>query len=260
MEIDALDARFAEKLDKLASDAFNAGRLETARKTYSVLVLLQPENKSAKENLERAVKAIEEQGDPIKSKIAAAMLSEVWFKLGAGRKEDAKAQAQSLASKYPDTEMGKEAAGLVARDFAAPKQEEVATLALSFKKVMETKPVTANPVSSKPVVGASSSVLRVDVGALQKEAESWAEKLDKNALAGEFQTSVKKGKEFFSKATPGAEGNQENIARALEQFIKAETLHARIQNENLSNAELAAQSQESGMLHYACLKMTLLSR
>ena len=262
-EVDALDANFAAKLDRLASEACDAGRLETARKTYALLAALQPDNHKAKEGLEKTSKAIEERGDPVKSRIGAAMLSEIWFKIGTGKKDEAKALAQALAAKYPDTEMGKEALGLVEREFAAPKRDEVSLLTEKLKTEGEKKSVVARavPSSASPSATASAALdCRIDVDTAQKAADEQVKKLAKETLVPEFAACLKRGKELHSKAMPGSDGNQANLARALEQFIKADSLYARIEGENLSTGELAAQSQESRMLHYACLKMTLLSR
>lgn len=265
VELDAADAKMADKLTKLAADSFDAGQYETAREAFHRLMILQPENPKWKENLEKCTKAIEERGDPIKSKIAAAALSEIWFRLGIGEKNKAKELAQNLSSRFSDTLPGKEAAALIERDFAAPKVEDVAQLTEKLKsdnaaKIAATsKPVTpAVPASVPSTVKPGAG--RVDVEAAQRLADEETKKLGKDALIPAFKDAHKKGKEFYAKATPGSEGNQENIARALDQFIKADSLYARIEAEQLSTPELAAEQQEVGMLHYACLKMTILAR
>lgn len=249
-EIDALDAKFAEKLTKLGQEAFDAGKFDTAKKSYTLLVALQPDNAKAKEALDKTNKAMEERGDPIKAKIAAALLSEIWFKLGLGKKEEAKTLAQNLSSKYPETETGKEATVLLEKDFAVPKADELAQLNERIKQAAAAKPVTPSPAAAG---------VRVDVEATQRAAEEMTKKLPKDGLVPAFTDAYKKGKEFYSKATPGTAGNQENIAKALEQFIKADALYLRIESEQLTNEELAAQSRDSGLLHYACLKMTILT-
>lgn len=264
IELDALDTKLAEKLAKLAVEALDAGQLETAKQAFDSWLTLQPDSDKAKDGMEKTKKALDERGDPIKSKLAAASLSEVIFQLGIGEKAKAKELAQALASKYPDTEPGKDAAGMIERDFAAPKQDEIAKLTEKVKKeikkpkpppavVSTTTPNTPN-TPAKVVAGP-----RVDVDAFQKTAEEDTKKLAKDALVPAFKDAHKKGKEFFSKATPGSEGNQDNIAKALEQLIKADSLYTRIENEKMSTPELAAIAKEVGQLHYSCLKMTILS-
>lgn len=266
IELDALDAKYAEKLGKVGADALEAGQLETARQAFSALLVLHPGDAKGKEGLDKAVKALEERGDPVKSKIAAAALSEVWFKLGIGERDKAKELAQALSSNYGDTEPGKEAAALIERNFAAPKHDEVAKLTEklkqeSAKKIAVAPKPPSTSVSATPGAAPAKAAAgpRVDVDATQKLAEEETKKLSKDALIPAFKDAHKKGKECYSKATPGSEGNQDNIAKALEQFIKADSFYTRIENENMSTEELAANAKEVGMLHYACLKMTILA-
>ena len=266
IDLDALDAKYADKLGKVGTDAFDAGQLETARQAFSALLVLRPSDAKGKEGLDKAAKALEERGDPVKSKIAAASLSEVWFKLGIGELDKAKELAQTLSSNYGDTEPGKEAAALIERNFAAPKHDEVAKLTEklkqeSAKKIAAAPKTPSTTVTSSPGTAPAKAAggPRVDVDATQKLAEEDAKKMSKDALIPAFKDAHKKGKEHYAKATPGSEGNQDNIAKALEQFIKADSLYTRIENENMSTEELAANAKEVGMLHYACLKMTILA-
>src|ERR1043165_1341072 len=78
MEIDALDQKLADKLQKIAAEAIELGRLETARQALTSLLILQPDNAKVKEGLEKVNKAIQDRGDPVRTKIAAAMLTEMW--------------------------------------------------------------------------------------------------------------------------------------------------------------------------------------
>lgn len=264
IELDALDTKLAEKLIKLAVEALDAGQLETAKQAFESVISLTPDSDKAKDGLEKTKKALDERGDPVKSKLAAASLSEVLFQLGIGEKTKAKELAQNLALKYSDTEPGKEAAGMIERDFEAPKHDEIKLLTEKVKK--EAKKVAAAP---KPPPAVTSSHVstpvkpvggpRVDVDAYQKTAEEDTKKLSKDALVPAFKDAHKKGKEHFAKATPGSEGNQDNIAKALEQLIKADSLFTRIDNEKMATPELMAIAKEVGQLHYSCLKMTILS-
>lgn len=260
-ELDALDTKFAEKLEKLGTEALEAGRLEAARRSFALLDALQPGNEKAKAALTKIDKSLEARGDPVKGRIASAMLSEVWYLAGSGKKSEAKTLAQTLMTNYADTAMGKEATALLERDFAAPKQEELAQLTVKAQEEVAIGPaanITAAP-GTKGATPGTAAAPRVDVASVQKSAEITAKSIAKEALAATFSECVKKGKEFYSKATPGTEGNQENVAKALEQFIKADALYVRIEEEKLSTEELAAAARDSQLLHYACLKMTVLS-
>lgn len=265
IELDAMDAKLAEKLQKLADEALEAGQLDTAKQAYGSVVVLQPDNTKAKEGLDKATAAIAERGDPVKSKVASAMLSEMWYKLGVGQKDEAKEQAKALSVRYGDTEYGKEAAGLLDRDFAPPKKEEVAKLSKKVKdQAAKTvaKPVAATtpkPNDPPKTVASAAPKTGVDVDAVEKAAEEETKKMAKDALVPAFKDSHAKGKAFYKNATPGSEGNQSNVAKALEQFIRAESLYVRIENEKLSTPELTGEAKEASMLHYACLKMTILA-
>ncbi len=266
IELDALDTKLAEKLQKLGDEALEAGQLETARQAYAAVVVLLPENVKAKESLEKTTTAITERGDPVKSKVAAAMLAEVWYKLGIGKRDEATVTAKALSARFNDTEFGSEAAALLERDFAAPKKDEVAKLSLKLKEqnakiLASAKPVT--PVGTTPSTtdtrpSTESARRGVDVEAVEKAADEDTKKMAKDALVPAFKDAHQKGKSFYSKATPGSAGNQENVAHALEQFIKAESIYQRIESENLSDGDLAAISKESSMLRYGCMKMTIL--
>ncbi len=271
IELDALDAKLAEKMHKLADEAADAGQLDTAKQAYGSVLVLQPDNAKAKDGLEKVMAALAERGDPVKSKIASATASEMWYKLGIGQKDEAKEKAKELSEKYGDTEFGKEAAGLLERDFAPPKKEEIAKASEKLKK-QNAKVAVAKPAPPSPTPGPGTSPSvppkppantgpksGVDVAAVEKAAEADAKKMSKDALVPAFKDACTKGKSFYQNATPGSENNQINVAKALEQFIRADALYGRIETENLSTPELAAMIKESSMLHYACLKMTILA-
>jgi len=270
--LDELDTKLAGKLQTLATDALEAGQLETAKQAFSALIALQPDNAKAKEGLDKATKALEEKGDPVRAKVAQAMLSEMWYSLGSGKKDDATELAKRLSNQFKDTEWGKEAAGLLDRDFAAPAKNEVADLAKKLKEQAAKKPAktapatvstTATNVPGTGSTGAKSPSAAahpgVDVEALEKAADVETAKMPKTGLVPAFIAAHDKGKDFYTKATPGSEGNQENVKSALEQFIRCASLYERIDAEKLSTEELAQREKNASMLRYACMKMTILS-
>ena len=266
MELDTLDVKLAERVQKVAEEAFEAGQLETAKQAYTAWVVLAPDNPKSKEGFDKVTAALLERGDPVRSKVASAMLTEVYYKFGVGQKSEAVQKAKELSNQYSDTEYGKEAAGLLERDFSAPKKEEVAQLAQKVKeknaRLVSLKPapsVSSSSSSSSSSHASSSSPNKgVDVEATEKMADEETKKMAKTALVPAFTKACKDGQLSYSKATPGSEGNQENVAHALENFIKAESLYQRIETENLINEDLAELSKKASMLRYACLKMTIL--
>jgi Tfp pilus assembly protein PilF len=271
VELDVVDQKLAAKIQSIATDALDAGQLETAKQAFNAWTVLQPNNAKAKEGLEKVNKAIDDRGDPVKAKVAQAMLSEMWYKLGTGKKDEASDLAKRLSKKYGETEWGKEADELLARDFATPKDDDVLVLA---KKLKEQNAKKAKPASKTETPASSSSSPKtstpsasvasapsggLDVEALEKAADEATKKLSKDALVSTFVESHQKGKTFYSKATPGSEGNQENVSKALDQFIKCASLYVRIENEKLNTEELAAKEKDASMLRYACMKMTILA-
>jgi len=267
MEIDALDQKLADKLIKIGTDALDTGRADTAKSAFTSLLAIQPENAKAKDGLEKAVKALKDRSNPIKTKIAAAMLTETWYKIGIGKKDDAVTLAKSLSQKYGDTEWGKEAAGLIERDFAAPKKEEVAELAQKLKDPSAKPPETPKTPGSPSVAAVIPTTAPnakpkagLDVEALSKAADADTLKMPKDGLVTAFVDAHKAGKALYAKATPGVEGNQENLTKALEHFVKAESIFTRIESEKLLDDSVAESAKEVGMLRYACMKMTILAR
>lgn len=268
MELETLDTKLADRLQKVADDAYDAKQLETAKQAYSALVVLLPNSAKAKEGLEKVTAALTERGDPIKSKVASAMLSEMWYKLGIGKKTEAKQQAKDLSTQFAETEYGKEASDLLARDFSAPDKEEVKQLAKKYTastvKAVATKPATPStsdssaPSTAKVTAPASAPNNAVDVTSVEHNADEETKKMAKSALVPAFTDAYKKGKAHYQSATPGSDGNQVHVAAALESFIKAESIYQRIETENLVNDEVAAMSKEASMLRYGCMKMTIL--
>jgi hypothetical protein len=70
------------------------------------VLAISPTHEKAKAGLEKAEKAIEERGDPVKSKIAAAMLAEIFYLVGTDKKDEAKKMATDVASRHADTAAG----------------------------------------------------------------------------------------------------------------------------------------------------------
>lgn len=164
--------------------------------------------------------------------------------------------------------MGKEASGLIERDFAAPTSEEIVLAAKEAKEKSKKKPKVVASIAPPPSTGskptpppaASVAVKQgLDVEALEKSADAETAALAKTALIPTFTAAHDKGKDHYTKATPGSEGNQENVSKALEQFIRCASLYQRIEKENMTTEDLAARAKNASMLHYACLKMTILS-
>lgn len=280
LRIAEADQKLIARLLPLAEDALSAGQLETALDTYTLVLSLAPEHPKAKEGAAQARAQIEKRGDPVKAKIAEATLAEIWYQLGIGKRTEAAQMARDLSSRFGETAAGKEAADLLARDFSAPKKEEALALkkklaeahaqavkADQASRTASTTPASSQPVSStpatsntpaKPVPTAKSKAL-VDLDALEKSAGDETKALAKDKVVPTFGDAFKKGLDFYSKAAPGTEGNQENLAKALEQFLRCETLYARIETDGLSTPQLEKDQQQASMLRYGCMKMVVLS-
>jgi tetratricopeptide (TPR) repeat protein len=268
MDIKQTDQKYADKLSTLAYSAMNDGQLDTAKAAYQTVLALNPTNEEARKNLDDVQRRIEARGDPIKSKIAAAGMSEVYYQLGVGAKDEARKLAHEISHKFADTSFGKDAQHLldcnfdlsktIGADIAAAKQE---IQQIRMAAVKAPAPVSTPGPNSKPapVASSTSSQVAVDIDAVEKKATDDAKKMAKDKLVSTFGDTFKKGKEFYSKATPGSEGNQKNVASALEQFICCEALYLRIDEEKMITADLEAQEKDASMLRYACMKMTILS-
>jgi len=262
IQISAADQKLVDKLLPLADEAFADDQLETARSAYSSILALKPTHDKAAAGLEKTEKAIEARGDPVKGRIAAAMLTEVFYNFGVGKKDEATKMAQEIVAKHGDTAAGKEAQQLLTNNFEPPKDMD-AQLA-EAKKQMKEQAERAKKISAKPPVGGPATGPRppatgVDVDGMEKVAMDDAKKCAKDALVSTFKDSYTKGKDFYSKATPGSEGNQKNVAGALEQFIRCESFFMRIEDEKLANDDVAQMEKQASMLRYACMKMTILS-
>ncbi|MGD0088335.1 MAG: hypothetical protein ABSE73_00255 [Planctomycetota bacterium] len=265
IQISDADQKLVPKLILVADEALEGGQLETARQAYAAIVALAPGNEKAKEGLDKAEKAIAARGDPVKAKIAAAMLAEIYYYVASGDKAKATEKAQEAKSKHPDTAAGREAAELLANKFEPPKNldAQIAEAKRQLKAQAAKKPAPPPPATGTtpsavaPVV--PSGPPPVDVDALEKTAAEDAKKLPKNQLVGAFKEAFAKGKESFAKATPGTEGNQKNLHAALEQFIRCEALFMRLEEEKLATDDVAAMQKQAGMSRYSCMKMTILA-
>lgn len=262
----AADNKLIDKLLPLADEALENEQLETARSAYASIVALKPTHEKAKEGLDKAEKALAARGDPIKARLAGAMLAEVFYDVGIGKFDDATKMAQDIVSKHGGTAAAKEAEQLLANNFAPPKnidaqvaeaKKQLKEQAAKAKKATATKPPpSSGSVSTAPVVVQAPAV---DVDAIEKTATEDAKKVAKAGLVQALKDTFAKGKEFYKNATPGSEGNQKNVASALEEFIRCEQLFLRIDAEKLITPEVSTLEKQASMLRYACMKMTILS-
>ncbi len=265
------DLELQKKLLALAQDAKDSGHIDTAYETFQLVLARWPENKTAKLAALEVKADLDKRGDPVKSKIAEAMLSEVWYFLGVGKKADAKRMAQELSQKYARLAAGKEAFKLLADKFQAPKSDD--TLALKKEliavakkrrakaRAATTAPKTSTPstVSASPVSHHASAPL-VDLEALEKTVSTETDSIAKSQLSSAFKAAFEKGMGYYRKSAPGMEDNQKNLGLALEQFVKCESLYLRFEKAGLKNPELEKQQQQASMLRYACMKMAILNQ
>ena len=256
LDIKQADQKLSDKLAALAGNAANEAQLDTAKSAYQAVLALNPANEDAKKHLDDVQQKIDARGDPVKAKIAAAGLSEVWYKFGNGKKDEARTLAEDISKKFSDTPFGKEASKLVDCNFDLSKTitQDIAEAKVQMKEVAK-KPASSTP--SQPSTRAPTG--GVDIDGVERVATDEAKALAKDKVVPTFLDTFKKGKDFYSKATPGSEGNQKNVASALEQFIRCESLYMRIDQEKLMTPEVEADEKDASMLRYACMKMTILS-
>jgi hypothetical protein len=269
LQISEADQKLVVKLLPVADEAFDDEQYETARAAYQSILTVAPAHDKAREGLEKTEKALAARGDPVKAKIAAAMLAEVFYLAGSGKKDDAGKMAQDLVGRHGETAAGKEASGLLARSFAPPANldAELAAAKLQLKEQQQkavaaakraaaVKTTTTTTAPDKTYVVAAPPV---DVDALERTAMEDAKKLPKDQLAPAFKDAYAKGTAAFANAKPGTEGNQKNLHAALEQFIRCEALYMRLEEEKLASAEIAQMQKQVGASRYSCMKMTILS-
>jgi Tfp pilus assembly protein PilF len=270
LEIAQADQKLADKMLALGDRALADEQLDTAKASFAAVVALTPTNEKAREKLAQTERAIAARGDPVKARIAAATLSEVWYHIGNKKQDEAVKLANDLTARFGNTPAGQEAAQLLATNFDVSKDihgqlASVKKELVEKQKKLAARPPTPPPSSTGPTVSKPVSVVRpagphVDVEAVEKTAAEEARKLPNDRLVAVFQEHVTKGKEFYSKATPGTEGNQKNLALALEQFIHSEAVYLRLEEQKLLTAQLEEDEKQASMLRYACMKMTILTQ
>ncbi len=260
LDIKLADQKLSDKLAALATNAANESQLDTAKSAYQAVLALNPANEDAKKHLDDVQHKIDARGDPVKAKIAAAGLSEVWYQFGNGKKDDARKLAEEISSKFADTPFGKEAAKLVECNFDLSKTltQDIAEAKVQFKEAAK-KPTPVTPTTTSTAPSTKSPQAGVDIDAVERTATEEAKALAKDKIVPTFLDTYTKGKSFYTKATPGSEGNQKNVASALEQFIRCEALYMRIDQEKLMTPEVEDHEKDASMLRYACMKMTILS-
>lgn len=262
LEISLADQKLLDKLLPLADEALEEEQYGIARTAYASILALQPAHEKAKLGLEKAQNALDARGDPIKARLAASMLSEVFYFNGIGDKAKAAKMAQDLTARHADTGPGKEAAELLANNFEPPKNLDVrmAEMKQEIKKINKPKAAAAKPVSSvsSTAPAATAPGAPVDVDATEKLATEEARKLSKDALVSAYKDAYTKGKATFAKATPGSEGNQKNLHEALKHFIHCEQLYLRIDEAKLGTPEIERMQKDASTCRYSCMKMTIL--
>jgi hypothetical protein len=225
-----------------------------------------PDSAQARAGAARARKLLQERGDPIQAKLSDAMLQEIYYLAGAGKKDEARTMSQELSQRFAGTSAGREAKDLMANNFGPPRKEDA--LALKRKLQCRTKPAADGAVATaaktgpaaKTDVPAAKPKSSMDLDALEAAASSEAAKLPKDGLATAFADAYKEGQAWYSKAAPGTEGNQANLLKAIEQFLRCEALFARLQTEGLADVDLQKQLQQVSMLKYGSLKMVVLAQ
>ena len=257
------DAALLKKLVALADSALEEGNLDTADEVYKLILARWPDHANARSGSKRTGEALARRGDPVKRKIAEAMLNEVWYLVGIGDKAEARTMARALSAKYFRLPAGQEAEKLLASDFRAPKKEDAAALKqkLIARHKERTKAASsrlAGPGPSDPGAAASRRPPSVDIEAAEKSANAKAVKLAKSGLATAFNAAFERGIAHYRKAQPGTEGNQQNLALALEQFVQCESIYMRMESAGLKSPEAEQRRQKASMLRYACMKMTVL--
>jgi tetratricopeptide (TPR) repeat protein len=263
IQISEADQKLIVKLLPLADDAFADEQLETARSAYQAILALQPAHDKAKEGLDKTEKAIAARGDPVKAKIAGAMLAEIYYWVASGDKKKAAEIAEDVKTRHSGTAAGKEASDMLANNFEPPKNlgAEIAAAKAQLKEQAKKAAKAPKPAVKDPSVSVSMPAAPppVDVDALEKTAMDDTKKLPKDQLVPAYKDTFAKGKDFFGKATPGTEGNQKNLHCALEQFIRCEALYMRIEEEKLNTPDVDAMQKQAGTSRYSCMKMTILS-
>ncbi|MCZ7649391.1 MAG: tetratricopeptide repeat protein [Planctomycetota bacterium] len=262
------DEALIQKLLPLAQAAQEAGHLETALEAYAIVLNLEPGHKAAEDGQREAQKTLLQRGDLVESQLAEAMLSEIWYLMGAGKKSEARQMAGDLSKRYPKTNGGREAIQLLAADLKAPKKEDVAALSRQvvaeeqrrekIREAVQSAQAQLGEISAKPAVQPRAE--EVSVAKLERSAEDEAKSVDKAQLSAKFKEAYAAGKAEYAQAAPGATDNQKHLAAALEAFTRCEALYLKLEEQKLLTPEIENLGQEASMLRYGCMKMTILTK
>lgn len=250
------DQKLAAKLTPLANAAMDGQQWETARFAYQAILAVAPANENAKKNLADVEQQILARGDPIKAKIASAALAESFYYVGVSQLDKAREMAEKARS-HADTAAGKEADHLLACNFDLSQTigDDLATAKKEFRQII----AKSTPVAPTTASAINAPATGIDIDAVEKTATDESKKMPKEKLVPSFTETYAKGKDFYSKAAPGTDGNQKNVAAALEQFIRCEVLYLRIDEEKIMTPDVEESEKQASMLRYACMKMTILS-
>ncbi|HYF48525.1 MAG TPA: hypothetical protein VEJ63_03925 [Planctomycetota bacterium] len=262
MDIATADQKLFDKLLLLGEKAAADEKLETAQQALNSAAVLQPGHKRVLELLEKVQSAINARGDPVSAKIAAVAMTEVWYYIGAGNKDKARQIATDITSRYSEMNVGKDAAYLLENDFDLSKIAENESATVRQQLVERQKQLSASAPAGAVAAakGPKAPASYVNVDSAERAATEDANKIPKDLLAKSFRDHATKGRDFYAKATPGVDGNQQNLAQALDHFIRCEAIYLRMDELNLVTDEILEQQKQASMLRYACMKMTILQR
>lgn len=195
---------------------------------------------------------------------AARELRESFYYLGIGQIDKAREMAEKVRNRS-ETAESKEANRLLACDFDLAKTipADIVSAKEELKEI-QNKPTlgaaTGTQTSTQSAPAAIAALAHgMDIDYVEKMAKDETNKLPKDKLIPTYFETYAKGMGFYSKAVPGTAGNQENLAAALEQFIRCDVLYLRIDDEKMMSREVEEKEKQASMLHYACMKMTILS-
>jgi tetratricopeptide (TPR) repeat protein len=256
LALDQADQKLVEKLLPIAQEALAAGRWQTAGEAFECILALCPDHARAKEGAEQARKELEARGPPLQARLADALLRELWYQLGAGKKDEARKLAGELSQRYPTTAAGGEAAELVARELALPEQLDDRPLIDELAAIQAARPkaVPKQPAADAP------SLDQMDILTFEKATAEDVGKLARDKLAAAFQDARRKADEYYAKAAPGTEGCHAGLLRALEQLLRARLIAERLEKEQLKTPELEPEIQQASLVRYTCLRMLQLGR
>lgn len=270
LDLKAVDHKLVEKLMPLATKALEKMQLDTARQALQMIVALSPDNEKAKKLLKQTESAIAARGDPIKGKIAAAAMQEVWYYFGMGDKDKAKEMARAIVKKQLDKAVSKEAAILIAANFdmSGSIKDEIKKTKVEMN---ESVAVALPPVAATDLSGASGTTTpkpaqtafappKLNLNDLEKTVLEDTKNILKEKLPTAFMETYAKGMDFYKKCAPGSDGQQKHVAEALEQFIRCDAMFLRMEDEKIVTQQVQDTEATVSMLRYACMKMTILNQ